>query len=461
MISFWLHHSLSALSFLLTLLFASFVLRAKKPAGSTMAWLFFIILIPYLGIPIYLFLSNTKFPTRLSRKNRLYRPDKVRLSDSNLSNARKILAAAGIDDPRPNHSVQLIPSGELAYSTILRHIENASQSICITTFIFANDEVGKAIVQALIKKASQGVRVRVIVDSLGAALIRHPSFTELKKVGGQVAYFMPLLHIPLKSRTNLRNHRKLMVVDSKIAIIGGMNLAKEYLGPKLDPNRWVDLAAEIQGDSVRNLENIFAQDWLYANRGKIKEDPLVVAPTSSGDSELLAQVVASGPDVVGFPLYDVLLSSIYEAKKSIWIVTPYFIPDESLTTALELAAKRGVCVRILVPRKSNHRLADIARGSFLRQIQEAGAEVHLYPRMLHAKVVLIDAGMLLLGSANFDMRSLLLNYELGVLFYGANTIDDTHVWIESCIAKAQKGYLARSFWREIAEGIGRIIGPII
>jgi cardiolipin synthase len=459
MIPIWLHYFLSTASFVLTLVFVSFVIRARKPAGSTLAWLFLIFLIPYLGIPLYLFLSNKKFSSRLKRKPQIYRPRLEREQEDHLPGVRKLLAAAGVADPCGNTSIELIETGELAYQKLLTHIQNAQKSISITTFIFANDEVGRGIVSALSAKASAGVEVRVIVDSLGATLIRHPSFSALKKAGGQIAYFMPLLHLPFRSRTNLRNHRKLMVVDDQVAILGGMNLAKEYLGPAFDPLRWTDLAVEIRGDSVAELNNIFSKDWTYANRGRFNSiHPLT---NSLPRTTLPAQVIASGPDVEGFPLYDVLLSSIFEAKKRVWIVSPYFIPDESLATALELACKRGIEVKILIPKKSNHLLADTARGSFVRQLETVGAEIHLYPTMIHAKAVLIDQTMALLGSANFDMRSLLLNYELGIIFYDPTTLKNTEKWMDCCLNKAHRGFIPNSFWRELVEGIGRIIGPII
>lgn len=457
--SLWSHHLLSTLSFFLALMFVASILRARRAPGSTMAWLLIICLVPYIGIPLYLIFSNRKFTTRLQKKAKIYGRFSQPRSASELSSIQRILRSSGVPEPKLNERLDLLPTGVTAFERITDLIRNAKHSIYITTFIFGNDEVGRAVVSALAERAAAGLDVRVLVDSLGATLIRHPSFSSLKNAGGKLAYFMPVIHLPFKGRANLRNHRKLMVVDSEIAVLGGMNLAKEYLGPTDDPHRWVDLGIAIEGGCVADVESVFLQDWAYATR-EAAGSPEKSSSTDSKDGPL-AQVVASGPDVVDDPLYDVLFSAINEAQKTIRIVTPYFIPDESLTKALELAAKRGVEVQIVIPRRSNHRLADLARGSFVRQLSGVGVHFGLYPRMIHAKAVMIDRRLAIVGSANFDMRSLLLNFEIGILIYSEQVLHSVEEWMrlrlhESAPAKPKSG-----FWRDLAEGLGRVVGPLL
>lgn len=459
MLSIVVHHLFSSVTFLLTLVFVSNLLRAKRASGSTIAWLLAICVLPYVGIPLYLLLSERKLGTRLAKKKKLYQAS----SDGHLTGVmpevRRILSASGAPSAKENSKIDLLPTGVKAYDEIIGLIEGAVTSIHLTTFIFGNDVVGQAIVAALARKAAAGVDVRILVDSLGATLIRHPSFKTLVESGGRIAYFMPILHIPFKGRTNLRNHRKLMIVDGRIAVLGGMNLAQEYLGPSKDPQRWVDLALTLEGPCVRDLIDIFRSDWDFATHGRERLGSVPGTPIQS--TKYLAQVVASGPDVTGDPLYDVLLSAIYGAKMSIWIVTPYFIPDESLNKALELATKRGVMVNVILPRKSNHRLADLARGSFVRGLRSTGVNFGFFPRMLHAKVVLVDQSLAILGSANFDMRSLLLNYELGLIVYSEDVMQTTARWIQEIHAETSSDLEDAGFWRDLAEGIGRTIGPMI
>ena len=459
MMPLWIHNLLSTLSFLLTLVFVSSILRARRASGSTLAWLLLICIIPYFGIPFYLLLSGRKFKTRLAKKAKIYQIAKSLAAQKNLSTTEKILRASGVAGVKNNQQIQLLETGETAYKKLLELIRGAQKSIHITTFIFGNDPVGRSIVEELTARALAGLEVRVLVDSLGATLIRHPSFTDFKRAGGKIAYFMPVLHLPFKGRSNLRNHRKLMVVDTKFAILGGMNLAQEYLGPKKDVQRWVDLALYLDGDCVGDIEDVFLKDWAFASDEKNALAPLAHSKSTSG--RFLAQVVASGPDAASDPLYDVLLSSINDAKDSIWIASPYFIPDESLTKALELAVKRGVAVRLLIPRHSNHRLADLARGSFIRQLKAIGANILFFPRMIHAKVFLVDHSIAILGSANFDMRSLLLNYELGVAIYSQVVLIEVERWLEEKKSEASESLPQAGFFREIAEGVGRVIGPIL
>ncbi len=454
-------HALFLATMPFTLVFSTLILRARKPSGSTMAWLILIITVPYIGIPLYLMLGGRKMPTGLDRKAKLL-PLKVLKSylPKTIDGVLRILAASGIPDPRENEGLTLLENGEVAYARYMALIEQAKTSIYVTTFIFGNDSVGRALLAALSAKAKTGVDVRVIVDSIGAVMTRHPSLLKFKDSNGQLAYFMPLLHVPFKGRSNLRNHRKLLIVDGELAILGGMNLAKEYMGPTRDVERWTDLAIEVEGGSVADLTNVFLQDWSFAKHApeEAVKVPASVIAKSAGN---VAQVVPSGPDLPGDPLYDLLLNTIFSARQEILIITPYFIPDETLEKPLDLAAKRGVKVSVLLPRKSNHLLADIARGSFIRQLKVSGVQFHFYGKMIHAKAVLVDGSMGLLGSANFDMRSLLLNYELGLMIYDEPFLKVVREWYETHVKSTTQDFPSAGFWRETLEGIGRVIGPMI
>jgi cardiolipin synthase len=458
---FIFEHALFLFTIPLTVVFSTLILRARKPSGSTMAWLILVIVVPYLGIPLYLMMGGRKMPMGLDQKAKLL-PLKIGKSyqPKTIDGVLRILAASGIPDPRENEGLTLLENGEVAFARYMTLIEQAKTTIFVTTFIFGNDTVGRALLAALASKAKSGVEVRVIVDSIGAVMTRHPSMLKFKSSNGQLAFFMPVLHVPFKGRSNLRNHRKLLIVDGEFAIIGGMNLAKEYMGPTPDIKRWTDLAIEVDGGSVADLTNVFLQDWAFAKHvpDEVVEVPAAIMARSAGH---VAQVVPSGPDLAGDPLYDVLLNMIFSARREILIVTPYFIPDESLEKALDLAAKRGVKVSVLLPRKSNHLLADIARGSFIRQLMISGVQFHFYGKMIHAKAVLVDDSVGLLGSANFDMRSLLLNYELGLMIYDEPFLKSVRGWYETHVKSTTKDFPAAGFWRETLEGIGRVIGPMI
>ncbi len=453
-------HLFSILNFLLAVLFVSFILRSKRPPGNTLAWLLFVLIIPYVAIPLFIFLTDRKYKTRMQKKKALYElnPRDILLREETVE---KLLGGLGVPPAKGGHQAKLLASGEEAYAQIAGLISSAKSRIHLTTFIFAEDPVSESLIGLLEKKAEEGVQVSILLDSMGSLMARHASFEGLRKKGGQVVFFNPVFHMPFAGRTNLRNHRKLLIVDSRRAIMGGMNIAKEYMGPQPDPNRWTDLCLQMEGMGVQYMEDIFTEDWKFAtgkDPGRDIPAPPGVAPTAG---ECVLQIIPSGPDVRWDPLYDTLLSLIFEAKQRVWIATPYFIPDEALTRALELAARRGIDVRLLVPRHSNHFLADLARGTYLRQLLNSGCRVALAEKMLHAKAFLVDGDYAILGSANFDMRSLLLNYEIGVLIRAGKPLGDLDQWFRAQFQVAGTSDFKVNYWRDLLESVGRVFGPLI
>jgi cardiolipin synthase len=266
--------------------------------------------------------------------------------------------------------------------------------------------VGRDLVAKLCARAEAGVEVVVLVDGLLARPARR-SLRQLRAAGARTAIFLPLVKLPLRGRTNLRNHRKLTLVDGELAILGGRNLAGEYLGPTPSADRWRDLSFEIRGPAVARVDEVFRADWKYATGGAL--EPIATPPPAG---ELAINIVPSGPDAPSDPVYEALLHVCFTAEKRLWIVTPYFAPDQALERGLELAVRRGVDVRVLVPERSNHALADVVTRGFLASIGRRGVVTLRYvPGMVHAKLVLAD-DLAIAGSANFDMRSLFLDFEL-------------------------------------------------
>jgi cardiolipin synthase len=307
------------------------------------------------------------------------------------------------------------------------------------------------------------VAVRLLIDDLGSWRLRRRSLARLSAAGAQVAFFMPVLHVPFRGRANLRNHRKLIVVDGRVALTGGMNLAWPYMGPPSAQALWLDIAAVVAGPAVADLEAVFASDWKFATGAEPGPAAVPVAPdpAPAADSTLV-QVVASGPDVAGDPLYESLLALIFAAEHRIRIVTPYFVPDEMLARALNLAARRGVDVCLIVPVRSNHPTADLARASYLRDLHNAGGRVLLYtPVMLHAKVVVFDDQLAIIGSANMDMRSLFLNYELALFVWSRPQVQEVSRWVAGLEAQSQRELPAPGWPLEIAENVVRLLSPLL
>jgi cardiolipin synthase A/B len=450
------------IGFLLALILMAGLLRQRRSPSSTIAWLLAILLLPNVGVPLYIIFGGRKVRRLARKKERIYQTSTAPVSSNCDGAADRLLASYGVPPISGGNCIELVPSGVTAYERVVELIKSARSSIHITTYILGSDKGSKALVECLTRKAAEGVAVRVLIDSLGSWRLKRGFLAPLVAAGGEVASFMPVLNI-FRGRANLRNHRKLVVVDSCSALTGGMNLAWPYIGPPGSNGLWRDLSVVVEGPAVAELNSLFASDWKFAT-GK---DPIAGAPPNSepcatGFESTAVQVVASGPDVAGDPLYEALLALIFAANARIWIVTPYYVPDEMLARALGLAARRGVDVRLIVPARSNHVSADLARASYLRDLHTAGGRILFYePVMLHAKAVLFDDRLAVIGSANMDMRSLFLNFEVALFVHSPEQVSQVATWAEALMADSKLELPTPGWARELAENVVRLLSPLL
>lgn len=458
---YWISAELmTLLGFGLAVVFIAYILRQKRSPASTLAWLLVVILMPYVGVPLYIFFGGRKMSRMAAGKTPVYAGLAHRTAPALDQDAERLLRSFGVPEAKPGNAVEVLETGEEAFARILELIDGARSSLYVTTFILADDESGLAVLDALTRKASEGVQVRLLMDDVGSWWLRRRSLAPLLKAGGRAAYFMPMLHIPFRGRANLRNHRKLVIADGREAVAGGMNLASSYIGRSPDPRRWRDLAVAVEGPAVADLEWLFRSDWKFTTGEMLPATPAPPPARNAGASSI--QVVASGPDVEGDPLYESLLSLIFFARRRVWIVSPYFVPDEMLVRALVLATRRGVDVRLIIPRRSNHPITDYAREAYIRELYEAGAEVLLYrPTMLHAKAVLFDDRLGVIGSANMDNRSMFLNYEVALYLFDEDRAADLDRWIERLAAGCTVYEPRPGGLREIAENVVRLFAPLL
>jgi len=454
-------HLLPSIGFVLALVLLSHILRERRSPTSTLAWLMAIFFIPYLGVPLYLIFGGRKMISRAETKPKLSADNSKPCCDSYINKADLLALGDGIFPPSAHNRITFLPKGEQAFQTILDIIENARHSVYIATFILGKDETGSAIVRALARKASQGVEVCLLIDALGSVRISKKFLLPLLEAGGREAIFMPMIHWPFRGRANLRNHRKMIICDNQTAIIGGMNLASEYMGSQDSISRWQDLSLLVQGPVADHLSDIFRSDWKFASKEALGH-PLTTLQALASDSSGVTQLVASGPDVRNDSLRNAILTAIFRANQRIWVVTPYFVPDELVLEALCLATARNVDVSIIIPQKSNHRLADLAREGYLTRVQEVGARVWLYePRMLHAKAILVDDRFAIVGSANMDMRSMLLNYEIALSIYDADAIRQLEAWMLGLKTDCSARKLLPKSTFGLIESVGRLFAPLL
>ncbi|MEI6107004.1 MAG: phospholipase D-like domain-containing protein [Opitutae bacterium] len=461
-----LPHLLTVVGFLLAFFAIARLMSERKQPGNTFAWLLAIAFVPYVGVPLFLLFGGRKIKKLASRKARL-RPIIPDLPPTAAASsfAARVLTLNGVCPPVGGNRVHFLTSGEEAYASMERGIREAQHTIHIMTFILGRDAVGERLIKLLAQRAREGVRVRLLLDSLGCFSTSGRFCDPLREAGGEVVKFMPVVPLSTRGSANLRNHRKIAVFDHRIAALGGRNLASNYMGPTPLKRRWRDFGAVIEGPAVGLLNEIFLADWAYASGQPIeplqKELPATLPP--AGDSEL--QIVASGPDVEGDPLYEVILSLVQQAERSVWIVTPYFIPDEVLYRSLLVQARAGIDVRLVVPAKSNHPITDLARRHYLRELHAAGVKVLYYQAgMNHAKMLLVDNHTGLFGSANMDLRSLFVNFEVGAVTYSPAEAAEMSRWMHEIFAQSKPMPEPRKEQRlmsKIGEEIARLLAPML
>ncbi len=457
--SFLTLHGLVVVVALLTYVVTARLLEQRRHPTAAIAWVLFMVLLPYAALPMFLAFGSRKLARPRSARGLSVAP----LAPGG-SWALQTLHALGQPAPAAYRELQIHADGSQALRALWRNLDAAQQSIDLCTFILGRDALGRQVIDRLCEKARAGVRVRLLLDGMGSLMAGRPDLRPLREAGASVALFVPPLHSPLKGRTNLRDHRKMLIVDaaseSRRLWSGGRNLAAEYFEGGPGQDAWHDLSFDLQGPLVLQALALFERDWAFA---RTERAPQEMPPEADADAAAApasgAQLVASGPDQVDDTVYALLLSAAYQARRRIALVTPYFVPDSALLMALCLAARRGVAVELLIPARSNHRLSDIARGRALRALAQAGARIWLAPQMLHAKLAVIDEQLALAGSANLDSRSLFLNYEMMIAFHEGEDVRGFGAWFERERQSAQPFELhPPGLARDVAEGMVLWVG---
>ena len=441
----------------------SHIIYQRRSSRSMIAWLLAIFSFPYVATPLYFLVGVRKRPSRWNKAPLgMEMPsayEKYRTgSDTRIS---RLLVVHGIPPETSGNAFRLIMDGTEACTLLLEEIARAEQTIEMSSYLFKWDSTTRTILEALTRQAAQGVRVRLMLDRVGSfgMLVRPGAFRALKEAGGDVRFFTPILRHPFQSYLNLRNHRKIFLFDRQRVLSGGMNLSAEYLGCRPDTHRWHDLLFRIEGPAVLPFVAIFREDWAYAG-GLDEEKSLFPKIRSVGEETI--QVVPSGPDIPEDALYEGLLNAIYGARERIWIVTPYFIPDENIMEALTVALHKGVDVRLITPEVSDVPFVDLARSAYMRPLQQNGARLLWHTGgMLHAKAMMFDHSSVMLGTLNLDNRSLFLNYELVAFISSPRTIKAVEAWMETLGSENAAILPPPSKLREALENIMKVFAPLI
>ena len=453
------------------LLLGGWIVLQKREPVATLSWLLGLALLPYLGFLVY----HVFGPQRIERQ-------RLRRARSRESVAGSVAAGHGAHAdaaelarlgatstglaPSTARDVRLLVDGAAKYDALLADIAAATKHVHLEYYIYEPDRTGTALRDALAERARAGVQVRLLVDAIGSGASRR-FFGPLQEAGGEVAWFHPMRlgRIWRRPWANLRTHRKIVVIDGRIAYTGGMNVTDEQ-DERLGDAAYRDLHLRLEGDVVRRLQLVFCEDWAYATgeRGflsHVAQD----TPPDAGGGPIRAQVLVSGPDSPWEAIHRMHVSAIHAAKRRVWMTTPYFVPGEAAMMALTSAAAAGLDVRLLVPRESDSKLVTLAARSYFGALLLAGVKIYEYgPRMLHSKSLLVDDELVLVGSANFDHRSFRLNFEVSVLFDDPGIAATLATLLEGELANAprvQRGRHRPLLRARLPEALARLLSPLL
>jgi cardiolipin synthase len=468
----------------LGLVFAVHAIMFARTSQGAIAWALSLIFFPYIAIIFYLVFGRRKFHGYVEAR-RLGDRDIDHLADNLANSLLPDRLALSAEQERfhalehlslfpftTGNSARLLIDGTQTFDAIFAAIDQAKSSLLVQFFIIRDDALGHELLNRLAAKARQGVTVRLIYDEIGSMRLSRRFFAPLCEAGGQVHPFNSRRGWRNRFQINFRNHRKIVLADGAVAYVGGHNVGEEYLGKSPRLGRWRDTHVELRGPAVATVQWSFIEDWYWAT-GEILELPHQPPTASTAVTKVLSPPCSSGAALAipTGPADDMaicnlmFLAAISAARTRLWITSPYFVPDETVYDALQLAALRGVDVRIMLPAKPDHVLVYLAAFSYLESAEQVGVKFYRYQAgFLHQKVMLIDDDFAAVGTANLDNRSIRLNFELTVLFADRLFAGQVAGMLEEDFANCQRatpGDLGRRAYAfQIAVRIARLLSPI-
>lgn len=440
----------SVVGALLTVLAITIIRNDQRHSLGRIGWLGLILLSPPVGLILFLWFGGRRISAEHESRTLVEMPSQPGHCDPPRDVFEDLMLRRGLRPPTSENCVRLLQDVAAVRQAYLELIDSAQQAIYVTTFILDDREAADLIVDRLCQRAREGVQVRLMCDGFGSFLVSEKQLDKIREAGGRAIRFKRMSHWSRLAYLNFRNHRKLAVADGKRAILGGGNLVQEQIAAATDAKTWIDLSLWIEGPAAVQLQSVFCSDWNFETEEELPPAKLEHYDSATTDQASRLTVMPIGPDGPDVILDDFWQYAIHQAQQRIWIATPYFVPPPLAMRSLELACRRGIDVRILVPQDSDLWPVDYARFDYFDDLQELGATLLRYPdKMMHAKVGIIDDRVALVGSANFDLRSFFLNYELSVVIHDQATIAKLARWYETTAAPCRHGLTDRSTIRAV------------
>jgi len=461
------------------------IFMEKKNPYKTIAWLAVLNVFPILGFIIYLMLGQnlrkrkiirTKYINEMAYLEQIIRrqieciKNGEEFAPDSLGAKRQLISLLLHNANAPftrSNAAEVLTDGQIAFDRIFEELEKAERHIHLEYYILRADNVGRKLQEVLIRKARQGVTVRVIYDAVGSWSLPKTYLREMRKNGIDIRPFLPVIMPFINNRLNYRNHRKIIVIDGRVGFLGGLNIGDEYLGyhPKL--GKWRDTHLMLEGSAVHFLQVIFLLDWDFVSGKKLAgHTDTEFFPEIESYEGKLVQIAASGPDSDWEAVRQSYFALINSAHSSINITTPYLIPDEGISLALKTAALSGVRIKIILPSKPDHKVVFWASQSYFDELMEAGIEIYLYrPGFIHAKIISVDGEVASLGSANLDMRSFQLNFEVNAMLYDRELVAKLDADFTRDLAQSVRvnlpDFAARPLRSRIRQSAARLLSPIL
>lgn len=472
--------AIGILVMILNIIFSfSLIFIERKDPTTTWAWLLIMVVLPGIGFVIYLMLGQNLSRQKIFKQKTQMDEIKRRelSSEFTIDNDEGPEAEQYIDLRKMNYNnsgarytkgndVDIYVDGEDKFKQLLIDLNSATKFIHIQYYIFRRDKIGRDIIDILEKKVKEGVEVRFLVDSMGSYALTKKSLKKLIDNGAKFEIFFPGILPHINTRINYRNHRKMVIIDGIYGYTGGFNVGKEYINEDKKIGFWRDTHIRIKGEAVNDLNERFLLDWCHASGEEIEDFTIYNLETPYVGGDIGVQIVTSGPDHKEEYIKNAYVKMINNAKKNVYLASPYFVPDEPMLEALKLSSLSGVDVRIIIPGNPDHMFMQWAASSYIGELLDAGVRVYYYQNgFIHAKTMVCDSVVSSIGTANMDIRSYKLNFEVNAFIYDKGIAiemeDQFFRDIDESELITREDYNNRSNWMKIKESIIRLVSPIL
>ncbi len=465
----------------LSVIFIGFVIFLEnRHPSQTLTWIVVLGSFPLVGFIFYLLFG------RNYRKEKMFRrkyfldkqaflkvegdidpasEEKIKQMGSHQKNLFALAQKLGNSPISFATDTKVLTNGEETFAEMLRELKEATHHIHLEYYIVRHDHIGNQIKELLIEKAKQGVKIRFLYDAVGSWQLSKQYIVDLRNAGVEIVAFSQVRLPFLSSKFNFRNHRKIIVIDGTVGFVGGLNIGDEYLGRNDYFGFWRDTHLLVKGEAVRTLQLIFLQDWYYmTNKSFLTSEYL--SPRLEENIHGGVQMIAGGPDNEWSVIKNIFFSMVTSAKKSVWISTPYFIPDEDIFSAIKIAALSGIDVKILMPKKPDKRIVFHASRSYFAELLEAGVKIHEFQNgFMHSKIVIVDHELASIGTSNMDMRSFHLNFEVNAFLFRTKStqklVDDYVHDLEHSVQIEYDAFMKRHMGLRLLESTSRLFSPLL